>query len=106
MAYGIPGEALERLVALLRADQRIQAALLYGSRARGTAQPASDIDLCLVAPELGYADLARIEAHIDDLLLPWRVDLSLLHQLDNPELLTHIRQLGVDLLAPLATDAH
>lgn len=48
-------EALEPLA------DRIHAAFVYGSVAKGTDTAASDIDLLLVADELGYADvMARI----------------------------------------------
>lgn len=40
------------------------------------------------------SDLMAIENQIDDLLLPWTVDLSLLHHIDNPELIDHIRRIG------------
>lgn len=104
-ACGVPLAAIDRLTALLRSDARIKAAWLYGSRALGTHRPASDIDLCLDAPGLAYAELAALESRIDDLLLPWQVDLSLLHQIDNPELLDHIRRVGVDLFASSVTGA-
>jgi len=32
---------------------------------------------------------------IDDLLLPWKVDLALQHTIENPELLGHIERVGV-----------
>ena len=43
-------------------------------------------------------------ARLDDLLLPWRVDLQLQHRIDHPGLLAHIERVGVALLnAPAAT---
>jgi len=99
MPYGLPAEALDRLVHLLREDPRIHKAWLYGSRALGTEKSASDIDLSLEAPSLAFSDLAAIEMRIDDLLLPWKVDLSLMHQLDDPSLLANIRRTGIDLLS-------
>jgi hypothetical protein len=43
--------------------------------------------LCSTTPAL------TVQAAIDDLLLPWRVDLLLLHQLD-AEVLIHVQRAG------------
>lgn len=61
----------------------------------GTYRPGSDIDLCIEAESLGLSELLSIENRIDDLLLPWKVDLSLLHTIDNPALKKHILRVGV-----------
>jgi hypothetical protein len=42
------------------------------------------------------ADLFEIENRVDDLLLPWKVDLSFRHKIDNPALLGHIDRVGVE----------
>lgn len=73
----------------------IDRAILYGSRAKGTYRQGSDIDLTLIGPGLAYSQLQRIETEIDDLLLPYTVDLSLHHQLTSPDLLAHIERVGV-----------
>jgi hypothetical protein len=39
--------------------------------------------------------MMRIENELDDLLLPYKIDLSLFHALDNSELIDHIRRIGV-----------
>jgi len=38
--------------------------------------------------------LLKIETEIDDLLLPYQVDLSLYHQIANEELKEHIQRVG------------
>lgn len=50
------------LLALRRAGQRAQQAILFGSYARGEAQPDSDIDVLVVAPAFdGPYDRARVD---------------------------------------------
>ena len=75
---------------------QIEKVILYGSRAKGNFRANSDIDLTLVAPALSLTDLLRIENELDDLLLPYKIDLSLQHQLDNQELIDHINRVGVE----------
>ena len=41
------------------------------------------------------SELLKLENELDDLLLPYKIDLSMLHQIDDPELLDHIRRVGV-----------
>lgn len=91
---GLPRNAVADLRAALRAEPRIECAILYGSRAKGNYRLGSDLDLCLVAPDMHLADLWALDERIDDLLLPWKVDLQLQHLIDNPDLIAHIERVG------------
>lgn len=97
LQYGLPLRVIERLRAVFAGRPAIERAVLYGSRAKGTHRDGSDIDLCLEGEQLGVADLLRISDEIDELLLPWKVDLSLRHTIDNPDLLEHIARVGIAL---------
>lgn len=68
--------------------------MLYGSRAKGTHRNGSDIDLTLLGDRLTYSLLSRIETEIDDLLLPYTLDLSLYSSIDNADLIDHIQRVG------------
>ena len=92
---GLPGHAVEKICGIFRDFSQIRRVVLYGSRALGTYRTGSDIDLCIEAESLGLTELLSIENRMDDLLLPWKLDLSLLHQIDNPALLDHIRRVGI-----------
>lgn len=72
---------------------------LFGSRAKGNSRDDSDIDLCLDGETLSQKDLAELDASIDDLLLPWKVDIAVRQQIDNPELIAHIERVGVTLFS-------
>jgi len=68
---------------------------LYGSRAKGNWRLGSDIDLCLDGDDISLRELDDLESSIDDLLLPWKVDITVRQQIDNPELIAHIDRVGV-----------
>jgi uncharacterized protein len=44
----------------------------------------------------------ELENRLDDLLLPWKIDLVARHEIDNAALLEHIERVGVDLFQRLA----
>ena len=93
--YGLPAEAIEQLCALFTQWPNIDAVLLYGSRAKGNYRSGSDIDLTIKGEGLTFSDLLAIENNIDDLLLPWSVDIALMNDIDTPSLVEHIRRVGV-----------
>lgn len=97
MPYGLPDTVVDRLKSVFKQYPQVSRVRLYGSRAKGNFQPGSDIDLCIDGDTLTLADLFEIENRIDDLLLPWKVDLLLRHKIDNPELLDHVDRVGVKL---------
>lgn len=91
---GLSDKDVESIRETLRLFPKVGEAILYGSRAKGSYRPGSDIDLTLKGNELSYQDLLNIELALDDLLLPYKIDLSLHHQLDNPQLIDHIARVG------------
>ena len=91
----LPANLAKQLQDELSRYPTIHQAILFGSRAMRSHRPNSDIDLCLVAPALSFPDYLKLSAALDDRVLPYRLDLILRHHIDNPDLLTHIDQVGV-----------
>ena len=90
---GISGSQQQRLMDVLIQQADVDAIWLFGSRAMGREGPGSDIDLCVDAAHLSHRERLRLMAAIDDLLLPWTVDLALRHELP-PDLLSHVQRVG------------
>ena len=97
MQFGLPDGVVSRLVALLAGNEKISKVRLFGSRAKGNYREGSDIDLCVDAPDLSLQEKFRLENAIDDLMLPWKVDVVVMQQIDNAALLDHIERVGVRL---------
>jgi len=91
---GISAIRQRQLDQLFAAQPRLQAVWLFGSRAMGRHHEGSDLDLCLEGEALAHRDQLRLMAAVDELLLPWQVDLVLKHQLP-PELLAHLQRVGL-----------
>jgi uncharacterized protein len=96
MKFGLPDETVDAICAVLARHPQVAKAILYGSRAKGNPRNGSDIDLTLCGGgDLDQAILTRIIEELDDLLLPYTMDLSLFSSIREPEVLDHIRRVGV-----------
>jgi predicted nucleotidyltransferase len=95
MRFGLKERAITRINEVFAASPEIERVILYGSRAKGNSRNGSDIDLTIVGDGVTSSHLSRVELALDDLLLPYTIDLSLLRQIDNPDLLAHIERVGV-----------
>jgi predicted nucleotidyltransferase len=91
---GLPPAALAAIRQVLAAHPEVEQAILYGSRGLGRHRPASDVDLALIGPAISAGSLARIEADLDALRLPWVIDLSRLDAIAHPALLAHNERVG------------
>jgi predicted nucleotidyltransferase len=81
--------------AVLSNFPEVDKAVLYGSRAKGNFKRGSDIDLTLLGNSLSLTILHKIENELDDLLLPYKIDLSIFEQIADPDVVDHIRRVGV-----------
>lgn len=95
MPYGLKDSELTNLKALFAKNDRLERVILYGSRAKGTFKPFSDVDITLVGRELTHSDLNRMILDIDDLLLPYMFDISIFHTLKSSDLIDHINRRGI-----------
>jgi predicted nucleotidyltransferase len=99
MPYGLSSQTIQAIQDVLAKFPQVEKAILYGSRAKGNYRTGSDIDLTLSGKDLNTALLLRIETELDDLLLPYTIDLSLFRHIENPDLLAHIDRVGVNFYA-------
>ena len=94
MEFGLKDNEINALRETLASFPEIEEAIIYGSRARGTNKAFSDIDITLKGSDLTYLQLALLDARIDDLYLPYFVDLSLFSMLRNADLIESIEREG------------
>lgn len=91
--FGLQQKHIDAINACFAQYPQIEQVILYGSRAKGNYKNGSDIDLTIVG-DLDYNSLLKLENQLDDLLLPYKMDLSLKHKITNPDLLNHIERVG------------
>lgn len=96
MSYGLAESVIEGIRGVFSHYPQIEKATLYGSRAKGNYRQGSDIDLTLIGgSDLSSAVLTKVMNELDDLLLPYAIDLSLLRNISDTAVLDHIRRIGV-----------
>jgi predicted nucleotidyltransferase len=87
---------IEKLCGVFAKYPQVSKAVLYGSRAKGNYKNGSDIDLTLHGgADLTQNVLFKILDEIDDLLLPYTIDLSIYRTLSDPDFIDHIKRIGV-----------
>ena len=94
MLFGLSIEDREKINNLFKQFEFVDKVILYGSRAKGNYKPSSDIDITLFGDNLTLSQLQLIENEIDDLLLPYKFDVSIYKQISNIELIEHIDRVG------------
>jgi len=94
MPFGLTNDVVAQCQQVFKQFPEITSVIIYGSRVKGNYRPASDIDLTLKGQALSHDLLLQVEMALDDLFLPYKIDLSIYHQLDNPELKEHIDRVG------------
>jgi predicted nucleotidyltransferase len=94
MEFGLKDMEIKALREVLASVPEVEEAIIYGSRARGTNRKSSDIDMTLKGDNLTYLQLALLDAKIDDLYLPYFVDLSLFSMIKNVDLIASIEREG------------
>ena len=93
---GLALPEIELMRGVFRRVPDLSEVVLYGSRAKGTHRPESDIDLALV----GVEDEVQAEAiaeELDELPLPYRFDVKARSAIRYPPLQDHISRVGITL---------
>lgn len=95
MKYGLNEQDIRAIQTVFEQYPTVDQVILYGSRAKGNYRKNSDIDLTLRGIDLDLTTLLKIEIQIDDLLLPYKIDLSVFQKIENPDLIDHINRVGI-----------
>ena len=104
MKYGLTETTVEKIRAIFARFPEIEKAILYGSRAQGNYKTGSDIDLTLRGAALTSDLHSKIASALDDLMLPYTIDLSIFNELNHAKLREHIERVGVLFYEQVGTD--
>ena len=96
MTDGLKDAHREAIIAAIAANDRVERAVLFGSRATGTNTVTSDVDIALFGDRLTLTDLARLSVAIDEIPMAQSVDLLLYNSIQDRTLRSHVRQRGAE----------
>lgn len=94
ITIGLDERELGLIRGVLQRHPEVTGALLFGSRAKGTSGPSSDVDLALLGLE---SDLRAesIASELDELPLPYHFDVKALSAVAHRPLREHIERVGI-----------
>lgn len=94
--FGLKETVIQQICDVFARYPQVDKAILYGSRAKGNYKHGSDIDLTLNDDEnLSDKALCKIMNELDDLLLPYTIDLSILRNINDQDVIEHISRVGI-----------
>ncbi len=102
--YGLSHQTLKCIRDAFEKYPQISQVLIYGSRAKGNFQQGSDIDLTFKGQGITIETLLKIENDLDDLLLPYKFDLSIYDKITDQDVIEHINRVGKNFFQPRLTE--
>ena len=89
---------LESIRKCIKSFPKIEDAVLFGSRAKGTYSNGSDIDIALKGGNMLLNDMLDLSIKLDELLLPYKFDLIIYDRITESALIDHINRVGISLM--------
>lgn len=100
LKFGLDESIINKIIEILKKYEEVSSAKIFGSRARGNHRNSSDIDIALFGDNLTHAINTKIFFEIDNLYLPYKIDLINFNTLKSDDKLKeNILKEGVDIYA-------
>jgi len=94
MSFGLSEQTVAKIQSVFEHFPQVEKVVIYGSRAKGNFKKGSDIDLTIIGQALDQRLCDDIAEALDDLLLPYMIDLSIFELLKHSALEEHIQRVG------------
>lgn len=95
MPFGLSDGVIEKMQQVFAQFPNIEQVLVFGSRAKGNYKEGSDIDLALKGTALNLQTLQSLELKLDELYLPYKIDMVIYDTIANDALKEHIDRVGI-----------
>ncbi len=95
MPFGLSDDVIEKMQQVFAQFPNIEQIIVFGSRAKGNYKEGSDIDLALKGTSLNLKTLQSLELKLDELYLPYKIDMVIYDTIANDALKEHIDRVGM-----------
>ncbi len=95
--YGLLEKDIDSIVSVLSENHKIDKIILFGSRAKGNYNPGSDIDISIKGQLLNINDILESNIKLENLSLPYKIDLIIYDRIKESDLINHIDRVGINL---------
>ncbi len=93
MKYGLSEQDFNIMNSVFLKNKKIELVKIFGSRAKGNYRYNSDIDL-VIEGEISDIESQLILSELDELPLPYIFDIKVLNNINNADLIEHIKRVG------------
>jgi uncharacterized protein len=94
--FGLGPAQLEEIMGVIASVDRVERAVVFGSRAMGTHKPGSDVDICVFGRELDAEAVSELSRRLNnETTTAFVIDVLGYAAIDSPSLRHHIDQEGV-----------
>lgn len=94
MRFGLEDSTIKKMHGIFSRYGKIEEVIIYGSRAKGNYREGSDIDITLKGKSLTEKIRSDIWLDLDDLNMPYIIDMSIYDHLKSETLIDHISRVG------------
>jgi len=95
MSFGLSDKVVNRLKMVFAENAKVETAIIFGSRAKGNYKEGSDIDIVIKGLELNFEDRLNLMQKLDELGLPYKIDLINYYNITDLDLIDHIDRIGI-----------
>src|SRR3954470_21136907 len=95
MKFGLPDNTIESIRKVFEENWKVDEVIIFGSRAKGNYKEGSDIDLAVKGRNISFNDIQKLSGQLEDLNLPYKIDLLNYHTISDKDVVEHIDRAGI-----------
>jgi type I restriction enzyme S subunit len=95
MKFGLDDKVIEHIQKVFQENWKVDFVVLFGSRAKGNHREGSDIDLAAKGRNVSYKDILALNTKLDELNLPYEIDLLDYAAIKDEDVIEHIDRAGI-----------